>query len=194
MIFHEAPLEGAYTIELDAYSDERGHFARSWCREEFARQGLSFELVQGNVSVNPVRGTLRGLHYQIAPHQEVKLMRCVRGAIYDVIVDVRPRSATFGKWFGVELTPASFRMLYVPTGFAHGFQTLADDTEVNYLVSAPYVPDAGRGLRYDDPELAIAWPLPVTRISKQDRSWPQIKAAKESEPRPDRQAEAAQPS
>ncbi|HEX2886742.1 dTDP-4-dehydrorhamnose 3,5-epimerase [Vineibacter terrae] len=177
MIFHETALSGAYVVELERYSDERGHFARSFCREEFARQGLPGDLVQGNVSVNPTRGTLRGMHYQVAPHEEIKLLRCVRGAIYDVIVDVRQGSPTFGKWIGVELTPASFRMLYAPAGFAHGFQTLLDDTEVNYLVSAPYTPAAARGLRHDDPRLAITWPLPVTRISRQDASWPLMEAA-----------------
>jgi len=174
MIFHESGLEGAYLVELQPFSDERGHFARAWCREEFARQGIEVELAQGNVSINPLQGTLRGLHYQVEPHGEAKLVRCVRGAIYDVIVDVDPGSPTYLKWFGVELTPSSFRMLYVPAGFAHGFQTLCDDTEVNYLVSTPYVAAAGRGLRYDDPALAIAWPEPVTRISRQDDSWPLI--------------------
>ena len=177
MIFRETALKGAYVIELEPFSDERGQFARSWCREEFARQGLPTELAQGNVSINTTRGTIRGMHYQLAPHEEIKLMRCVRGAIYDVIVDVRPGSPTFHQWIGVELTPTAFRMLYVPAGFAHGFQTLADDTEVNYLVSAPYVPDAARGLRYNDPQLAIDWPLPMSRISKQDSAWPLVEKA-----------------
>jgi len=172
MIFNKTALKGAYVVELEPHTDDRGQFARTWCREEFARHGLDVEVAQGNVSVNPTRGTLRGLHWQVAPHGEIKLVRCVRGAIYDVIVDVDPRSPSFGGWIGVTLTPASQRMLYVPQGFAHGFQTLADDTEVDYLLSSPYVAAAGRGLRYDDPALAIAWPLPVTRISDQDRSWP----------------------
>lgn len=172
MIFEETTLPGAYLARLDPHSDARGHFARAWCRDEFARHGLATEFVQGNVSINPARGTLRGLHYQAAPHGETKLVRCVRGAIYDVIVDLRPRSPTYGKWLGVELAPAMLRMLYVPIGFAHGFQTLADDTEVNYLVSAFYAPTAGRGVCYDDPALGIPWPLPVTHISAQDRSWP----------------------
>ena len=172
MIFHETALKGAYVVQLEPHTDDRGQFARAWCREEFARHGLDVELAQGNVSINPERGTMRGLHWQVEPHAEIKLVRCVRGAIYDVIVDIDPQSPTFCKWIGVELTPASLRMLYVPAGFAHGFQTLLDDTEVNYLVSSPYAPKAGRGVRYDDPALAIPWPLPVTRISDQDRSWP----------------------
>lgn len=174
MIFREIALGGAYVIELEPHSDERGQFARGWCREEFAREGLDIEVAQGNVSINPVRGTLRGMHWQAEPHAEAKLVRCVRGAIYDVVVDVDPASPTRYEWFGLELSPASLRMLYVPPGFAHGFQTLRDDTEVDYLVSTPYVASAGRGLRYDDPALAISWPLPVSRISKQDMSWPLI--------------------
>jgi dTDP-4-dehydrorhamnose 3,5-epimerase len=172
MIFRETALKGAYIVELEPHTDARGQFARAWCREEFARRGLATEFVQGNVSVNPVRGTLRGLHYQAAPHGEVKLVRCARGAVFDVIVDLRPWSPTFRQWLGIELAPGALTMLYVPIDFAHGFQTLADDSEVQYLVSAFYAPAAGRGVRYDDPALAIRWPLPVTRISEQDRSWP----------------------
>lgn len=176
MIFRKAALDGAYIIELEPHTDERGRFARAWCRQEFARRGLATDFVQGNVSVNPVHGTLRGLHYQAVPHGEAKLVRCVRGAIYDVIVDLRSWSPTYRQWIGVELTPDSFRMIYVPVDFAHGFQTLVDDTEVNYLVSAFYASEASRGVRYDDPALAIAWPVPVTRISAQDRSWPLLAA------------------
>lgn len=172
MIFHETTLSGAYLVQLEPHADERGSFARAWCRREFARYGLATDFVQGNVSTNPARGTLRGLHYQAGRHGEVKLVRCVRGAVYDVIVDMRPNSPTHLEWIGVELTPRELRMVYVPTGFAHGFQTLVDDTEVNYLVSAFYAPDAARGVRYDDPALAIEWPLPVTLISAQDKSWP----------------------
>lgn len=174
MIFHETGLAGAYLIELQPFSDERGHFARAWCREEFARQDIEIELAQGNVSINPVRGTLRGMHYQVEPHAEAKLVRCVRGEIYDVIIDVNPGSPTYLKWIGVELRPSLLRMLYLPAGFAHGFQTLSDDTEVNYLVSTPYAPGSGRGLRYDDPALAIVWPERVTRISRQDETWPML--------------------
>lgn len=172
MIFHEAGLTGAYIVELQSFVDERGQFARAWCRDEFARQGIDVELVQGNVSINPAPGTLRGMHYQVEPHGEAKLVRCVRGAIYDVIVDFNPGSPTFLKWIGVGLSPTNQRMLFVPAGFAHGFQTLMEDSEVNYLVSHPYVATAARGLRFDDPALGIVWPEPVSRISRADRSWP----------------------
>ena len=171
MHFRETPLKGAYLVELQPHRDGRGEFARVWCRDEFAREGIDVAMVQGNISINPARGTLRGLHYQAAPHGEAKLVRCVRGAIYDVIVDIDPASPSFRRWYGVELTPGS-PMLFVPPTCAHGFQTLLDDTEVNYLVSAPYAPAAARGLRYDDAALAIQWPLPVSRISAADANWP----------------------
>lgn len=176
MIFHELPLAGAYLIELQPHTDARGQFARAWCREEFSRQGLVTDFVQGNVSVNPEVGTLRGMHFQRPPHGEVKLVRCVRGAIYDVIVDVRPSSPTYRQWVGVELSPKALKMLYVPVDFAHGFQTLQPDSEVNYLVSAAYAPGAGAGWRYDDPALGIDWPLPVTLVSDQDSNWPLLQA------------------
>lgn len=176
MLFRETPLKGAWLVELQPHRDERGEFARVWCRDEFARQGIDIAMVQGNVSINPARGTLRGLHYQMAPHGEAKLVRCVRGAIYDVIVDIDPASPSYRRWYGVELTPDS-PMLFVPTTCAHGFQTLLDDTEVNYLVSAAYAPGAARGLRYDDPALAIGWPLPVSCISAADRRWPSLESA-----------------
>jgi dTDP-4-dehydrorhamnose 3,5-epimerase len=172
MLFRETPLKGAFVVELQPHKDDRGEFARAWCREEFARAGIEIAMVQGNVSTNPERGTLRGMHYQLAPHGEAKLVRCVRGAIYDVIIDIDPASPSYRRWFGIELTPQSRTMLYVPTTCAHGFQTLLDDTEVNYLVSSPYAPAAARGVRYDDPALAIEWPLPVSRISDADRNWP----------------------
>ena len=172
MIFRETGLKGAYVIELEPHIDDRGQFVRTWCREEFASHGLDIELVQGGVSINPEQGTVRGLHWQEAPHGEAKLVRCVRGAIYDVIVDIERSSPTFGDWTGVTLTPQSRLMLYVPKGLAHGFQTLVNDTEVSYLLSSAHVATAGRGLRYDDPALAIGWPLPVSRISDRDRSWP----------------------
>lgn len=171
MIFHETRLAGAYVIEPEKRQDERGFFARIWCREEFAAQGLELDFVQQNLSGNLKRGTMRGMHYQAAPHGEVKLIRCCRGAILDVIVDLRPASATYRQWIGEELTEQNHRMLYVPKGFGHGFQTLEDDTEVTYLVSHPYVAAAGRGVRCDDPALGIKWPLPVTCISAQDKAW-----------------------
>ncbi len=177
MIFHETAFRGACVVELEPHVDDRGQFVRTWCREEFATHGLDVEFVQSGVSINPERGTIRGLHWQVAPHAEEKLVRCVRGAIYDVIVDVERSSPTFGNWIGVTLTPQSRLMLYVPKGLAHGFQTLADDTEVNYLLSSTHAAAAGRGLRYDDPALAIGWPLPVSRISDRDRSWPLLDKA-----------------
>lgn len=174
MIFRELKLPGAYLIELQPHTDARGQFARAWCREEFRKQGLATDFVQGNVSVNPHAGTVRGMHYQRAPHGEVKLVRCVRGAIYDVIVDVRPDSPTYLQWVGVELSPKALTMLYVPVDFAHGFQSLEPDSEINYLVSSAYAPGAGAGLRYDDPALAIDWPLAVSQISTQDQGWPLV--------------------
>lgn len=174
MIFHETALKGVRVIELQPRSDQRGSFARAWCREEFARHGIDFEIAQGNASTSPTRGTLRGLHWQAAPHGEDKLVRCVRGAIFDVVVDVDPASPSYLRWMGVELTSSNQRMLFVPATCANGFQTLTDDTEVDYLVSVPYAADAVCGLRYDDPALAIDWPLPITRISDEDRAWPLI--------------------
>ena len=172
MIFNETALPGAYLIDLNGFKDERGEFARAFCREEFAAQGLVPDYVQGNVSLNPYKGTLRGMHFQLGDDAEVKLIRCVRGAILDVIIDLRPHSPTYRKWIGVELSPKKLQMLYVPKDFAHGFQTLQDDTEVNYLVSAPYAPKAARGVRYDDPAIGIRWPLPVSKVSQADSSWP----------------------
>ncbi len=175
MIFSETTLKGAFTIELEKREDDRGFFARGWCRKEFADHGIHVEALQGNVSWNPAKGTLRGMHWQVAPHEEGKLIRCPRGRIFDVIVDLRPGSPTQYQWFGAELTSENYRMMWCPPGFAHGFQTLEDNCEVNYLVSAAYSPEASRGLRYDDPAIGIAWPLPVTTISEQDRNWPDVK-------------------
>ena len=172
MIFRETSLKGAFTIELEPHRDERGQFVRTWCQDEFRRNGIDMAFAQAAASINTERGTLRGLHWQAPPHQEAKLVRCVRGGIYDVIVDLEPKSPTFGQWLGVTLTGGSQLMLFIPQGFAHGFQTLVDDTEVSYQLSAGHAPASGRGLRYDDPALAIDWPLPVSRISERDRSWP----------------------
>lgn len=177
MQFRETKLPGAYVLEMQPFTDDRGQFARAWCSDEFARHGLTAEFVQGNVSINPRVGTIRGMHWQEPPHAEVKLIRCVRGAIWDVIVDLRSRSPTYGEWFGIELSTDSFKMLYVPEGFAHGFQVLEDDTEVNYQVSSPYAAHAARGIRYDDPAIGIRWPLPVTAISAADQSWPLMTTA-----------------
>lgn len=172
MIFHEVTLPGAYVVELERHADDRGFFARTWCRDTFAKHGLTTEFAQCSVSYNIAAGTVRGLHYQDSPHWEAKLVQCLRGAVYDVIVDLRENAPTFGQWFAVELTAENGRMLYIPEQFAHGFQTLLPDTEVSYMMSTPYVPEAARGIRYDDPTLAIPWPLPVQRISARDRALP----------------------
>jgi dTDP-4-dehydrorhamnose 3,5-epimerase len=176
MIFRELRLSGALLIRPEKLSDDRGFFARTWCREEFRAHGLVNQFVQGSVSVNPVRGTLRGLHLQRPPHAETKLLRCTRGAVFDVIVDLRPDSPTFREWLAVELTADSYDMLYVPEGFAHGFQTLRPETEVDYLISPAYEPAAAAGVRFDDPLLGIEWPLPITRLSQKDCSWPLLQA------------------
>jgi dTDP-4-dehydrorhamnose 3,5-epimerase len=180
MIFHETAIPGPVVIDLERRGDERGYFARAWCEKEFAAHGITTGFVQANMSVSRSKGTLRGLHLQFAPHREAKLVRCVRGALYDVAVDARPESPTFGKWVGVELTAESHRMIFVPEGFAHGFQTLADDSEAHYMVSAFYAPGAEGGIRYDDPELGIAWPLPVSAMSEKDQKWPGIAALREA--------------
>lgn len=172
MRFEETPLSGAFVVEIEPRRDERGFFARTFCRETFRSQGLVDDYPQANHSRSHERGTLRGLHFQRAPHAEAKLVRCVRGAIFDVIVDLRAGSPTRLAWHSVVLDAGSERMLYVPEGFAHGFQTLADDTDVIYQVSHPYTPNAEGGLRFDDPALAIPWPETVTAITEKDRSWP----------------------
>ena len=175
MKFTPASIEGAYVIDLEKRADERGYFARAWCEHEFAVHGLGTRIAQVNVGVSTKAGTLRGLHYQQAPHGEVKLARCARGAVYDVAVDLRPASPTFGRWHGCELSAENGRMLYVPEGCAHGYLTLRDDTELTYFTSAPYAPDAARGVRHDDPAFSIAWPRTVTTISSQDAGWPDFR-------------------
>lgn len=175
MIFTETKLAGAYIIDIEPRRDERGFFTRTWCRREFEEHGLNPTVVQANLSHNIRRGTLRGMHYQLPPYGETKLVRCVRGAIYDVIIDLRPESPTFGQWVGVELTEDNYRMLYVPEQFAHGFQTLTDDADVAYQVSEFYTPGAERGIRYNDPAFAIEWPLEVTVISQKDQNWPDFR-------------------
>lgn len=174
MIFSETELAGAYTIDLEPHSDERGFFARSFCADEFAAHGLEHRWAQSNVSFNAERGTLRGMHWQIPPHQESKLVRCTTGAIFDVIVDVRPGSPTIGRWIGVDLSATNRRMLYVPGGFAHGFLTTADKTEVFYEMSSPHVPDAARGFCWNDPRVAIEWPEPVRVVSDRDAGYPNL--------------------
>ena len=171
MKFEVTPITGAVIVELTPLLDERGFFARSWCHDEFKAQGLETRIAQCSISYNARRGTLRGLHYQVAPSEEVKLVRCTRGAIHDVIVDLRPGSPSFKRWFAVELTASNRRMLYIPEGVAHGFVTLADDTEVFYQMSRPYDAACARGVRWDDPEFGIAWPLPIAVMSERDRQY-----------------------
>ena len=172
MIFTPTRLHGAYLIDIEPRPDERGFFARSWAQEEFEARGLNKQPVQANISFNKRQGTLRGMHYQLAPYAETKLVRCTRGAIWDVIVDLRPEAPTYGQSIGAELTADNHRMLYVPEGFAHGFITLADNVEVSYQVSQFYAPGAERGLRWNDPALALEWPVPVQVISEKDAHWP----------------------
>jgi dTDP-4-dehydrorhamnose 3,5-epimerase len=172
MKFTPLPLGGAYLIDLEKRGDERGFFARFYCETEFAQHGLATRFVQINTSLTGKQGTLRGLHYQLPPAAEVKVVRCVRGALYDVILDLRPHSPTFGRSFGAELSAENRTMMYVPEGFAHGFVTLQPDTEAIYLVSAMYSPSAERGIRFDDPRFAIQWPVSPTELSDKDRQWP----------------------
>jgi dTDP-4-dehydrorhamnose 3,5-epimerase len=172
MIFTETELKGVFIIEPEKLEDERGFFARTWDSQEFEAHGLSPHLAQCNVSFNTKKGTLRGMHYQSAPYEEAKLVRCTRGAIYDVTIDLRPDSPTFKQWTATELTVENHRMLYASEGFAHGFQILEDDTEVFYQMSEFYHPESARGVRWDDPAFGIAWPLEVSTISARDRQYP----------------------
>jgi dTDP-4-dehydrorhamnose 3,5-epimerase len=176
MIFTATKLKGAYVVELEKKSDNRGFFARAWCQKEFESHGLVSQFVQSNVSWNEKKGTLRGMHRQAPPYGEAKLIRCTRGAIYDVILDVRRDSETFGQWVGVELTEENHRSLFVPAGFAVGFQTLEDNSEILYFMSEFYAPGAEEGIRYNDPAFAIAWPGAVTVISEKDKTWPDYSA------------------
>jgi dTDP-4-dehydrorhamnose 3,5-epimerase len=177
MRFIETALPGAYVIELERREDDRGFNARTWCEREFREHGLATGPVQANVIFNRRRGTLRGMHYQVPPHAESKLFRVTRGAVHDVIIDLRPDSPTYEQRAAFELTADSYRMLYVPERFAQGFQTLADDTELVYQVSAFYAPEFERGIRHDDPAFGIEWPLAVDVISQKDRSWPDYQSA-----------------
>ncbi len=172
MIIRETPIAGMFVVELERRSDERGWFARSFCADELAAVGATTTFVQGNISLTRRAGTIRGMHYQLPPAAEDKYVRCTRGALYDVGVDLRLGSATFGRSWGAELSAENALGLILPRGVAHGFQTLLDDTEASYLVSSPYTPDLERGLRHDDPALGIEWPLPVTDVSDKDRQWP----------------------
>jgi dTDP-4-dehydrorhamnose 3,5-epimerase len=175
VIFTPTGLAGAYTIDLETRQDERGLFARVWCAREYAEHGLETQCAQISLSVNRLRGTLRGMHFQVAPHEEVKIVRCTRGVIHDVIIDLRPESPTYLRHFGVDLTAENRRQLYIPKGFAHGFQTLEDGCEVLYQMSEFYAPDAQRGVRWNDPIFGIAWPIPDPTLNDRDRSYPDFK-------------------
>jgi len=173
MIFKEIKLPGAFIIDIEKYEDDRGFFARAWCQNEFEAQGLNTHWVQANLGFSKKRGTIRGLHYQVAPHAEIKLIRCIRGAVYDVIVDLRPDSPTYKQWLGVELSADNHKMLYIPAGFAHGYQALEDESETFYQVSQFYAPGAEKGLRWNDPTFNIEWPITKNLIlSEKDKNWP----------------------
>ncbi|MGH9960774.1 MAG: dTDP-4-dehydrorhamnose 3,5-epimerase [Pyrinomonadaceae bacterium] len=171
MIFTETVLKGAFIIDIERREDDRGFFARAFCQKEFAAHGLKTIIAQGNIAFNHKKGTLRGMHFQFPPAAETKLVRCTRGAILDIIVDLRPDSVTYLQHIAVELSEANHRALYVPECFAHGYQVLQDGTETSYRVGEFYMPSAESGLRYDDPRLALAWPLPVTVMSEKDRKF-----------------------
>lgn len=173
MIFTKTKLEDAIIIEIEKKEDDRGFFARAWCRKEFDEHGLAFNPVQANVAFSKTKGILRGMHYQVAPNEEAKLIRCISGAIYDVIIDLRPDSPTYRQWFGVELSANNYKMLYVPEGFAHGYQALMDNTEVFYQVSQFYSPESERGVRWNDPAFSIKWPeIDNCMVSTKDKSLP----------------------
>lgn len=171
MRFAEALIEGVWILDPDFRKDERGRFFRAWCSREFAQHGIDFLPVQANMGFSLHKGTVRGMHFQIEPAEEAKLVRCTRGAIFDVALDLRAGSPTFKQWFGCELSADNGRMLFVPKGCAHGYQTLDDETEMHYMTSQFYAPEAARGIRYDDPAFAIHWPIAVSAISVQDRNW-----------------------
>lgn len=170
-------LPGVFLVEPELLTDDRGAFARTFCVDEFASAGIDFEVVQANISFNKYSGTLRGMHFQQAPHAEAKVVRCTSGALYDVVVDLRPDSSTYCQWISAELNADNRKALFIPEGCAHGFQTLLDNTEVDYLMSGRYVPEAASGVRFDDPAFGIEWPLPVSSVSDRDRHWPDFDVA-----------------
>jgi dTDP-4-dehydrorhamnose 3,5-epimerase len=177
MIFKETPLKGAFIIELEKMGDDRGFFSRTWCQKEFQTQGLNTKIVQCNLTSSANTGTLRGLHYQIAPHEEAKTVSCIRGKIYDVIVDLRPDSQSYLQWMGFELSSNNRKMIYIPENFAHGYLTLADDTEVLYQVSQFYAPGSEGGIRWNDPSINIKWPeVSNIILSEKDKTWPDFQA------------------
>jgi dTDP-4-dehydrorhamnose 3,5-epimerase len=173
MIFNPTPIEGAFLIDIEKLGDDRGFFGRAFCQNEFRDNGIPFVMAQANVGYSRHKGTLRGLHYQIAPHEEAKLVRCVRGAVFDVIIDLRKESGSYGQWFGTELTADTHRLFHLPKGTAHGYLSLEDDSEIMYLVSEFYAPGAEKGIRWDDPTFKIQWPLADNLIiSEKDQAWP----------------------
>lgn len=176
LIFSRTELSGVWILEGEPQVDERGYFSRAYCRNELGAHGLSFDIAQCSVSYNRSRGTLRGMHYQIEPHQETKLVRCTRGSVYDVVLDLRPRSATFKRWIAEELSAANQKMMYVPANCAHGFVTMEPDTELLYFISTEHQPDYARGVRWDDPLFAIHWPIVPTVLSDRDRDYPDFAA------------------
>ena len=171
MIFKETRFESVYIVEIEKHTDDRGFFGRTWCKDEFEAHGLNAGVLQSNIAFSKFRGTLRGLHYQDEPYAEAKLIRCIKGSLYDVIVDLRPQSATYTQWLATELTEDNYKMIYVPEGFAHGYQTLEDNTEIFYQVSQIYSPEFERGIRFNDPLLRIQWPGDIRTISDKDLSW-----------------------
>jgi dTDP-4-dehydrorhamnose 3,5-epimerase len=177
MNFLPTKLAGAFLIEVEPHDDERGSFARTWCARELAAHGLVGDIAQCSLSTNKRAGTVRGMHFQRPPHGEVKLVRCQRGAIFDVVIDLRPDSSSYRRWQGFELTADNHRALYVPQGFAHGFQTLTDDAEVFYQISEFYIQEASAGVRWDDPAFRVVWPLPISAIADKDRNWPDFQIA-----------------
>jgi dTDP-4-dehydrorhamnose 3,5-epimerase len=181
MKFHPTTLNDCWLIELEPVQDERGFFARTFCAREFSARGLRANFPQHSVSMTAKSGTVRGMHIQRDPHGEAKLVRCVRGRIWDAVVDMRSNSPTFGHWQGFELSTENKNQLYIPEGFAHGYQTLTDDVEVSYLISNFHVPEAAFGIRHDDPAVQIAWPLPISVISEKDRSWPDLPTRRPAE-------------
>jgi dTDP-4-dehydrorhamnose 3,5-epimerase len=175
MIFTETRISGAFLLEIKKIEDDRGFFGRSFCKKELEEHGLNGNIVQANTSMSRKKGTIRGLHYQVEPYHEAKLIRCTRGRVFDVIVDLRPGSPTYLQWFGAELTPDNYRMVYVPGNFAHGYLSLEDNSEVYYNVTEFYTPGSEKGIRYNDPALNIEWPIPVEIVSEKDKSWPDYK-------------------
>jgi len=181
MEFTETPIAGAYLIDVRRIGDERGFFGRLWCQKEMAAMGLATHICQSNIGVSTSAGTLRGLHFQKPPHQEVKIIRCPRGAVYDVIVDLRPESPSYLRWYAAELTAENARMLYIPEGCATGYQTLVDDSEICYHTTKFYHPESASGVRYNDPAFAIDWPLEITAISENDKNWPDYQPTTEGQ-------------